>query len=143
MEEVMRLSEAVHEIIRLGNTSRAYWDRELRRHHPHYPKILPAEESVLPPPEDAEIRAILKSLPEEQLYALFLLTYVGRGTYGADHLPASYQAMKETFPNRDLATGQMMENTAIAEDLQDAAEELSKHHIDLDSLEYMSTAGAS
>jgi hypothetical protein len=33
----MKLSEAVREVIRLGDASRAYWDRELPKHHPHYP----------------------------------------------------------------------------------------------------------
>ena len=75
----MRLSEVVREVIRLGDASRAYWDRELPKHHPHYPVIRAGEDSAPPSPEDAQIQALLKSLPENQLYALLLLTYVGRG----------------------------------------------------------------
>ena len=82
----MKLSEAVREVIRLGDASRAYWDRELPKHHPHYPLIRAEEDSAPPPPEDAQIQSLLKSLPEDQLYALILLTYVGRGDFSADDL---------------------------------------------------------
>ncbi|CAN5451297.1 hypothetical protein BH10PLA2_BH10PLA2_03800 [soil metagenome] len=139
----MKLSDAVRDIIRLGDASRIYWDMELRKHHPRYPIVLPGEEPVPPPPESVEIRAILNSLSEEQLYVLLLLTYVGQGTYRADDLSISYQAVKEAFPYRALAIDQMMDNIGIAEDLEDASEELRKQHIQIDSLENMSIAGAS
>ena len=42
----MRLSEVVREVIRLGDASRAYWDRELPKHHPHYPVIRAGEDSA-------------------------------------------------------------------------------------------------
>src|SRR5438874_3027594 len=103
----MKLSEIVNEVIRLSDASRAYWDRELPKHHPHYP-IIRAGESLAPaPPEDAQIQALLKSLPENQLYALILLTYVGRGDFSADNLLTAYQSLKDTFPSRDLAIAQL------------------------------------
>ena len=139
----MQLSEVVRELIRLGDASRAYWDRELRRHHPRYPVIRTGEASPPPPPEDAQIQALLKSLPEDQLYALMLLTYVGRGDFSADHLLPAYQTMKEVFPTRDLAVAQMTGNKTLAEYLTDAMEEIQKHHIDLDSLKFASTVAAS
>ena len=139
----MKLSEAVREIIRLGDASRAYWDRELPKHHPDYPKIRAGEDSGPPPPEDAEIQALLKSLPEDQLYALILLIYVGRGDFSADQLLPGYQTMKETFPSKELAIAQMMGKRTLAEYLTDAMEEIQKRHIDLDSLNFVSTAGVS
>ena len=139
----MKLSEAIREVIRLGDASRAYWDRELPKHHPHYPVIRAGEESAVPPPEDAQIQALLKSLPEDQLYALLLLTYVGRGDFSADHLLPAYQTMKETFPSRDLAIAQMSGQMTLAEYLTDAMEEIQKRHIDLDSLKFARTAAVS
>ena len=139
----MKLSEAVREVIRLGDASRAYWDRELPRHHPHYPKIRAGEDSGPPPPEDAQIQALLKSLSEDQLYALILLMYVGRGDFSADHLLPAYQTMKETFPSKDLAIAQMTGKRTLAEYLTDAMEEIQKRNIDLDSLKFTSTAGVS
>src|SRR6266404_2206947 len=139
----MKLSEAVRKIIRLGDASRAYWDRELPRRHPHYPKIRAGEDSGPPPPEDAQIQALLKSLSEDQLYALILLTYVGRGDFSADHLLPAYQTMKETFPSKDLAIAQMTGMKALAEYLTDAMEDIQKRHIDLDSLQFASTVAVS
>jgi hypothetical protein len=134
----MKLSESVREVIRLGNMTRAYWDRELPKRHPHYPLILAGEEAVPPPSEEAQIQSLLKSLPEDQLYTLILLAYVGRGDFSADRLLPAYQTMKETFPSTDLAIAQMTGNTAIAEDLTDAMEEVQKRHIDMDQLSFAS-----
>lgn len=139
----MKLSEAVREIIRLGDASRAYWDRELPKHHPHYPKIRAGEDSGPPPPEDAQIQALLKSLPEDQLYTLILLMYVGRGDFSVDHLLPAYQTMKEMFPSKDLAIAQMTATRTLAEYLTDAMEEIHKRNIDLDSLKLTSAAGVS
>ena len=137
----MKLSEAVREVIRLGDASRAYWDRELPKRHPKYPMIRAGEDSGPPPHEDAQIQALLKSLPEDYLYALILLMYVGRGDFSADHLLPAYQTMKETFPSKDLAIAQMTGKGTIAEYLTDAMEEIQKRHIDLDSLKFASAAG--
>lgn len=132
----MKLSEVVRKVIRLGDASRAYWDRELPKHHPHYPVIGAGEDSAPPPPEDIQILALLKRLPEDQLYALALLTYVGRGDFSADDLLPAYQTMKEIFPSTDLAIAQITGKQALAEYLTDAMEEIEKRHIDLDSLKF-------
>jgi hypothetical protein len=139
----MKLSEVVQEVIRLGDASRAYWDRELPKHHPHYPLIGAGEESPPPPPEDVQIHALLMSLPDDQLYALLLLTYVGRGDFSADHLPSAYQSMKEAFPSADLAIAQMSEMNTLAEYLTDAMEAIQKRHIDLDNLKLASSVAVS
>ena len=107
------------------------------------PLIRAGEDSAPPPPEDAQIQSLLKSLPEDQLYALILLTYVGRGDFSADHLLPAYQTMKETFPSKDLAIAQMTGKKTLAEYLTDAMEEIQKRHIDLDSLKFASTVAVS
>ncbi|HZU36307.1 MAG TPA: DUF3775 domain-containing protein [Gemmataceae bacterium] len=132
----MKLSEVIAEVIRLGEASRAYWDRELPRRHPHYPIIRPHEVAAPAPPEDAQIQSLLKKLPEDQLYALLLLTYLGRGDVNANHLLPAYQSMKATFTQRDLVIAQLMGNKALAEYLTDALDELRKHRIDLNSLQF-------
>jgi hypothetical protein len=139
----MKLSEVVRDVIRLGDASRTYWDRELPRQHPRYPVIRAGETSPPPPPEDAQIQALLKSLPEDQLYALMLLTYVGRGDFSADHLLLAYQTIKEIFATIDLAIAQMAEDKSLAEYLTDAMEEIQKRHIDLDSLKFASNVTVS
>src|SRR5262249_6126017 len=108
-----------------------------------YPMIRAGEEPVPPPPEESQIQSLLKGLPEDQLYALILLTYVGRGDFRADDLPPAYQAMKETFPSKDLAIAQMTGETALAEYLTDAMEEIQKRHIDLDRIKFDRTVAVS
>src|SRR5438132_1508587 len=103
LEATMRLTETVREAIRVGDRSRAYWDRELPKRHPHYPLVRPGEDSGPPPPEDAQLQTLLESLPEDQLYALISLMYVGRGDFSADRLLPAYETMKETFPSRQTA----------------------------------------
>jgi hypothetical protein len=139
----MKLSEVVREVIRLGDASRAYWDRELPKHHPHYPVIRTGEDSGPAPPEDAQLESLLKDLPEDQLYALILLTYVGRGDFSADHLLSAYKTIKENFPNKDLVIAQITGKMALAEYLADAIDELQNRHIDLDGLKFTSTAAVS
>ena len=139
----MKLSKVVREAIRLGHASCAYWDRELPKHHPHYPVIRAGEAPALPPAEDAQIQALVESLPEDQLYALVLLTYVGRGDVSADQLLPAYQTMKEVFPSRELAIAQVTGKKALAEYLTDAVAEIHKRHIDLDSLRFPSTLAVS
>ncbi len=139
----MKLSDVVREAIRLGDASRAYFDRELPKHHPHYPVIRAGEDSAPPSPEDAQIQALLESLPEDQLYALVLLTYVGRGDFSAASLLPAYQDLKETFPNRGLAIAQLTGNKTLADYLRDAMEEIQKRHIDLDTLSFASSVAVS
>jgi len=136
----MKLSEVIREVIRLGDASRAYWDRELPKHHPHYPRVRPGEDSGPPPPEDQQIQTLLKNLPEDQLYALMVLTYVGRGDFSADRLVTAYGTIKDIFPSRELAIAQITGTNTLAEYLTDAMEEIQKRHIDLDSLKFVSTA---
>ncbi|QEH31881.1 hypothetical protein OJF2_03480 [Aquisphaera giovannonii] len=130
----MTLSEVVGEIIRLGDASRAYWDRELPKDHPHYPLILDGEKQTPPPPEDAQILSILESLPEAQIYAVALLMYLGRGDFAADRIPSAIPRVKKMLPTKDLAIDQIMSQTALAEYLADAVAEARRRRIDLDDL---------
>lgn len=139
----MKLSEVVQELIRLGDASRAYWDRELPRYHPRYPLIGSGEKPAPPPPEDAEILALLKSLPENQLYAVMFLAYVGRGDFSADNFLGGYRNVKEMFPNKELVISQLTGNKALAEYLADAMEEIRERRIDLDSIQFASTVAVS
>jgi Protein of unknown function (DUF3775) len=139
----MKLSEVVREVIRLGDASRAYWDIELPRHHRHYPVILAEERPAPPPPEDAQIQALLNSLPEEQLYAVALLTYVGRGDFAVDRLIPAYRTIKEILPSKELAIAQITAQKTLGEYLTDAMAEIQRRHINLDSLPFPSAVAVS
>ncbi len=137
----MKLFEVIQEVIRLGDASQAYWDRELPRHHPRYPVILDGEQPAPPPPEDAQIAKLLENLPDNQIYVVALLTYVGRGDFTADHLGSKYEAVREMLPTRELAIAQITGQKTLADYLADALAEFQKRHIDLDSLTFPSPVG--
>jgi hypothetical protein len=139
----MKLSEVVREVIRLGDASRAYWDTELPKHHPHYPVILAEERSAPPPPEDAQIQALLNSLPEEQLYAIAVLTYAGRGDFTVDRLIPAYQTIKDILPSKELAIAEITGQKTLSEYLTDAIAEIQKRHISLDGLTFPSAVAVS
>lgn len=129
----MNRSEALKELIRLGEGSRAYWDREFPKRHPKWPLVQTGEDSGPPPPEDAEILNLLRSLPEEDLFLLCLLMYVGRGDFDIDHLKPGYRSVREELPSRELVIDQMLGKRALSEYLTDAWDEVQKRKIDLDS----------
>lgn len=130
----MKFSEVVREVVRLGNASLQYWDSELPKYHPQYPIIRAEDKEVSPPPEAAEIEALLRSLPEKQLYSLMLLAYLGRGDFDAGHLKIGLRRIKENFPENTLVIAQLMAEQTLSEYLTDAMEEVHKRHIDLDEL---------
>lgn len=136
----MTRSETLKELIRLGERSRAYWDRELPKRHPRWPVVQSGEESGPSPPEDAEIAKILAALPEEDLFILCLLMYVGRGDFDMDHLKAAYQSIRNTFPSRELAIDQLLGKRALSEYLTDAWDEVQKRHINVDSPSFVTAA---
>jgi hypothetical protein len=68
--------------------------------------------------------------------------YLGRGDFGADDLPGSYEALKQTFGKPEWAASQMMEKAPLAEYLSDGLLELERHRIPVDDLPLVGTEGA-
>lgn len=125
----MTRTHAIRELIRLGELSH----KELLKRHPDYPIVHSGEDSSPPSNVDEQIHDLLKDLPERDLYILLALMYVGRGDFDINHLKAAYLKMKDIFPSRDLAIYQMMGKAVLSEYLADAMDEVTDHHIDLDS----------
>jgi hypothetical protein len=132
----MKLSEAAKEAIALADAIRNYWDTELPKRHPHYPLIHAGENSGPPPPEEKKLRDLFASLPEDAIYKLVLIMYLGRGDFGTDHLAEHYQALKETFEKPDWAASQMLHKRPFADYLTDGLAELKKSGIDVDQLTF-------
>jgi hypothetical protein len=131
----MNLSEAVNRVIDLARKVRDYYDAELPKRHPNYPLVGPNDESPPPPPEEKELADFLASLPEDLIYQLILIQYLGRGDVGADDLAGYYEARKGTIGEPGDAISQMLMDTVIlADELTDGLEELRKHKINVDKL---------
>ncbi len=138
----MKLSEAAKTVIPLARKVREYYDAKLPKWYPDYPVIDPAREGPPPPKEQRELRDFLGSLPSETIQQLILLMYLGRGDFGADDLPGSYEALKQTFGKSEWAASQMMEKAPLAQYLSDGLLELKRHRISVDDLPWEDTQKA-
>lgn len=136
----MRLSATIKEVIDLANAIQTYWDSELPKHHPQYPIIHLDEDSGPPPPEEQELNDFLANLPDDVVYKLLLIMYLGRGDFGTDDLAGSYETLKRTFGNPDHAASQMMEKAPLAYYLSDGLAELNKNGINPDHLNFSSVS---
>jgi len=72
----MKLSQAAEKVISLATAIQEYWDRELPKRYANYPLVAPGEDSGPPPPEEAELREFLESLPTDDLHKLALPIYL-------------------------------------------------------------------
>ena len=130
----MRLSDAIRRVIDLAAAIRDYWDTELPKRHPHYPLIRAGEDSGPPPPQEDELRAFLRALPPDDLYAIMAIMYLGRGDYNAVGVAEERRRLMNTFPDPDYASRFMMSKGPLAEYLQDGLATLAADGIDVDTL---------
>ena len=133
-KEQMKLSDATARVIELARKVREYYATELPKHHPNYPVIRLTDPNPPPPPEERELRSFLTTLSADMIYRLLLVMYVGRGDFGTDDLPGSYETLKNTFAKPEYAVSQMMDKAPLADYLSDALEEFRKHRINVDKL---------
>ncbi len=130
----MKLSEIAREVIGLADAIRHYWDKELPKRHPDYPIVHPGEESGPPPPEEKKLQDLLASLPEDAIYQLLLLTYLGRGDFSSRDLAAQFESLKRAFGKPEWAVSQMLEKPPLADYLSEGLEELKKQNVDVDKM---------
>jgi len=131
----MKLSEKTKTVIALADAVLTYWDTELPKQYRDYPFVHPGEDqSLRPPPQEKQLRDLLSALPDDMIYQLFLLTYLGRGDFGADDLANNYQAVKDSVGRPDELTSQLIYKSLLAGYLGDGLAELEKSGIDVDDL---------
>ena len=78
------------------------------------------------PPEEKQLRDFLSTLPEETVYQLLLIMYLGRGDIGVANLGESEETLKQMFPKPEGAISQMMGKAALADYLEDGLEMLRR-----------------
>jgi hypothetical protein len=132
----MKLSETAATVIDLATAIRDYWNTELPKRHPNYPVVSPGEDSGPSPPEEAKMRSFLEKLPDEEIYKLILLMYLGRGDFGTDDLAMHYRTLQDRFRKREWAISQMEGKAPLADYLADGIAELQKSRIDMDHLTF-------
>ncbi|MCI0379917.1 MAG: DUF3775 domain-containing protein [Gemmataceae bacterium] len=130
----MKLSETAQKVIALAEAIRKYWETELPKRHRDYPLIRAGEDSGPPPPEEKKLKNLLEKLPNNDIYKLALIMFLGRGDFGTDELPAKYKALTETFGKPEQAASRLIAKGALADYLNDGLVQLKKNAIDIDDL---------
>ncbi len=131
----MNLSEVVNRVIDLGGKIRDYYDAELPKYYRNYPLESPGEKDPPPPPEEMELREYLGSLPDDLIYQLLLVMYLGREEPRVDDLAGYFQEVKSRTGTPDNAKkALMLSDTIIADQLTDGLEWLDKHKIKVNQL---------
>jgi hypothetical protein len=129
-----KLSDVAAQVIDLARARRDYWDDELPKRHPDYPLIHPSEDSGPPPPQEAQLEELLAGLPEDMIYKLILIMYLGRGDFAAQDLDHNYKQIKETFGKPSYASSQIIDTVPLADYLADGLAALREQGIGVDSL---------
>lgn len=127
----MTFAEAVNKVIELSAARREYMERELPKYHPEYPVAYEGEGDPPPAAEEVELRALLESLPVEDLNRLGALMYYGREYDPEADLGAMLGLFLEDLPEPDWAAEWMSRYPALADELLDALEVLPKAGLDL------------
>jgi hypothetical protein len=130
----VKLSEVAKTAIRLARSRREYWNRELPKRHRDYPIVHPGEDSGPPPPEEIQLRELLAGLPEDQIYKLIMIMYIGRDGFVVPDLAAYFEEMRRDFPRPEWAVSQMMGKASLDDYLTEGLARLKRHKIDPDRL---------
>ena len=76
----------------------------------------------------------LEGLPEQMVYELLLLMYLGRGDFGVTSLAGNLAQLKRTFGSKEIAISQMRAKAPLADYLADGLERLRREGIDPDTV---------
>lgn len=99
----MTLAEIAEQVATLHSEINAYWDEELPKRHRDYPQVRDGEDSGPPPPEAAELRDLLATLPADDLYRIALTADFGRGYYPATELAEHSREVHQQFGPPEVA----------------------------------------
>ena len=131
----MTFTETVKRVMDLSTAIHKYWDVELRKRHPNYPFIgEEGEDDGPPPPEEAELRDLLQSLPPEELYKLVAVAERGRKPYPmAEFMNRWRKAAGEGLPIAEIIS-ELVGRYYLAADLFDGLNALSAAGVDMNGL---------
>jgi hypothetical protein len=73
-------------------------------------------------------------LPDDLVYQLALITYLGWGDFDVNELARRYEALKEDFATPAMAIELLIGKASLADYLTEGVEELKKKRLDIDHL---------
>ena len=125
----MMLSENLPEIIALAKAADDHWEREFDKGGTY-----PPEEGGPLLPEQVRLKELLSSLPQEQLYALLTVAYLGRGnSKRVEELDAYRQRMVEQWAGARLPSI-LVDTATLAGELADGLGKLAAKGMNIDSV---------
>ena len=80
------------------------------------------------------MRELLNGLPDDMVYKLILIMYLGRGYFGTNDLARELEQIRQRWADRESAMALIMENTPLDAQLLDGLAELNKSKINVDRL---------
>lgn len=130
----MRLSEITQRVIELASKVRDYYTVELPKWHPQYPVVGRDEPTAPPPPEEAELKDFLGSLPADVVYQILAIMHLGCEDFDAAELADYYETLEGQFGDPQDAAALMLSNAALADQLADGLAELQRRQLSVDRL---------
>jgi hypothetical protein len=134
---MMKLSTVVKKVLRLAEAIQSYWEVELPKRYPNYPFVNPGEEDGPPPPEEKKLRDLLATLPDDYVYKLALIAYLGRGDFEVAELDRGVKLLQERFDNPRESACHILEKASLAEYLSDGLTKLKAERVELDKMDIM------
>lgn len=130
----MRLTEAAQRLVTFAEALRARRADELSKRHPRYPLVGTSDLADPTLDEKKRLKEFLATLPDDQVFALAAMMYIGRGDFGTAGFPHSMDEMRKTFDTPVRAAAQMAEKAPLADYLSDGIAALADAGINIDGL---------
>lgn len=132
----MKLSETVATVIEHASAMLDYPKPACPKEHRHLP--FPPGVRFGPSPPQTQLRIFLGSLPDEDVYTLTLLMYLGRGDFVARDLAMHSQCVKDRFQKPEYAISQMLGKAQLGKLLAAGVAKLQTSGLDIDHLTFAS-----
>ena len=129
----MTLSEVIRRAIPLAKAMSDYWEAELPRRFKQYPFVQEGEDRGPMPPEQVQLKSLLDSLPDEDVYRLQLVIECGRRGFGPAQFAERLADIKG-HKNAKLLAWQMGEHLALWLQLEEGLEQMQKYGVDVNAL---------
>jgi hypothetical protein len=133
-----KLSEVIPELIRLFEERDDYQEIELPKLYKDYPLVSPGEDPESPPaPQEAQIRQLLKKLPEDMIYQLLVIMDLSRYYYSTSDLAELFEEMKADFDKTESAISFIVGLGSFSTSITEGLAKLEASQIDVDNLDHL------
>lgn len=138
----MTFTQLLNRVAELSDRRAEKWAAETRAALPDYPFVRPGDVEPEPPAEEAELKALLSSLPDETLYAVAMVLWVGTWGFPVDDLPALKEKIKDRFGERESAIRRLISIAGMSLEMADGIERFRRGGHEVENLIHPVAAAA-